>query len=172
MIGGLRSSVRFVWSGNGFQGRSGVPKLGMAEVAGEVLADAPQMSPRGSSQEPASPVRQPGQGNPSVSVEAISLDEAGFDESVHHPRQPARGEHDPLGELGHPQGMARSTSQPEEHVVGPESETVLLSELGIQLRNHLMMGVKERLPGPKLRLGESFHHERSVAMEHLRIQVS
>jgi hypothetical protein len=35
-----------------------------------------------------------------------------------------------------------------------------------------MMGVKERLPGPKLRLGESFHHERSVAMEHLRIQVS
>jgi hypothetical protein len=164
--------VGFVRPGDRLEGRGSAPKLGIGEAAGEVIADPPQVRARCSSQQSASPIGQPCQRDPGVSLEPIPLDEAGPGQPIHHPGQPARREHHSLGELAHTQAVSRSTSQTEQNVVGPEGEAVLLLQFRIQARDHLVMGVKEGLPGAQLRFGELVRHECSLATWYLRVQLS
>jgi hypothetical protein len=141
-----------VRAGDGLQPGGDVPKLSLGQPAGEVLADASEMRPGGSPNDLASLIGQPGEHDSSVSLETIPSDQAASHESVHHSSEPAWRHHHAFGQLGHPQRTIRSPSEAKQHVVGAEVEPVFRAELGVEVPDHLIVGMKERLPGSKLRV--------------------
>ena len=153
--------MRFVGTRDGLQGRGDVPKLGLAEPAGVVLADSPDVRPGRLAEDLASPVGQAGKHDPRVLIGPIPLDEALADQPVHHSGQAAGRHHHSLRKVGHSQAPASSTSEAKQDVVCPEGKTVLLAEVGVQLLHHVVVCVKERLPGSKLHVAEARFHRQS-----------
>ncbi len=130
-----------------------------------MLADPSQVRSCGSQQRVASLVRQPGQRDPAVSREPSSLDEAFVHQPVHGTGESAGREHDLLGQFGHPEAMTGSSAQAEQHVVVAEREAVFGAQLGVELFDHVVMGVQQRLPCPQFGLAEVRSHEGESSTE-------
>jgi hypothetical protein len=140
------------------QARRHVAQLGLAQLAGEVLADAPKMRLGRPAQNVASLIGYTRQHHPSIVLDSISPNHSGLDEPVDDPGEPARGHHHPFGEIGHAKRSIRGSCQTEQDVVVGQRDPMLGSELGVERSGHLLVRVQECLPGSQLRLAEICLH--------------
>jgi threonine/homoserine/homoserine lactone efflux protein len=143
-----------VWSGDRFETGCDVPELHLVQPAGEVLPDPPQVGAGGAPEPLRSLFREARMDDPRILAVRPTSHQSLRDQPIDQSRQPAGGEEDPLGQIGHAQRSVRSAGQPEEDVVGGEREVVLLSELPVELPDDLVVGMEERLPRPHLGLGD------------------
>jgi hypothetical protein len=150
--------VGLMRAGDPLQCRGHVPKLGFVQPPGEVFADAPKVRPCGISEDTATRVGQARQHHSAIPLEPVPLDQALVDQSVHRAGEAAWREHDPLGELGHPQHVARSAGQSQEHVVLGERQSVFPVKLILEPADDVVVGMQERLPSSKLGLAEFARH--------------
>jgi threonine/homoserine/homoserine lactone efflux protein len=150
--------MRLVRAGDPPQRQGHVPKLGLAQPPGEVFADAPKVRPCGVSEYPPTRVGQARQHHPAISLEPVPPDQALVDQSVHRASEAAGREHDPLGQLGHPQRVAWSAGQPKEHIVLGERQAVFSVKLLLEPADDVVVSMQERLPGSNLGLAEFARH--------------
>jgi hypothetical protein len=152
-----------VRAGDGLQACSDVPKLRLGQSPGKVLANASHVRRRSSPHDLPSVIGQPGEHDPRVSLDSFPSDEAISHEPVHHPREPARRHHHPTREFRHPERSVRRPREANQHVVVAEGEFVLRSEVGVELADRVIMGMKQGLPGSEFRLAQLRRHASSLA---------
>ncbi len=140
-------SVRFVRPGDDLEGRGHAAELLVGEQAGEVLADAPQVGPCGSSRASAAGIGQRGMHDPVVAGAAVARDQLPFDQSIHDSGKTARREHRALCEFGHLQSPVRRARESDKHVVVAQADVVRVTQLEVQLLGYLLMRMEQCLPG-------------------------
>ena len=94
-----------------------------------------------------------------VSRITLSTYETFLLESVHDPCEPARRDHDALGELAHRELPIFGASKAQQHIVLGEGELVPATELGVQDPRDLMVRMEKSLPGVHLRVAKLFPHD-------------
>jgi hypothetical protein len=158
-------------AGDRLESRRDVSELCLAQLAGEMLADPPEVSPGGSPKPPQPFIGEARLHHPGVLGVGVAFDESLGDQPIDEPCQAAGREQHPLGQVRHAQGSARRAGQPEKDVIGGEREVVLPAKLEIELPDDLVIGVEESLPRPHLRLGETAgSHLPRVASRNLHVQ--
>ena len=111
-----------------------------------MLVDAAQMR-RGRPAQGGPSVRgQDRVGRAAVARTGLPAHEAVVDHAVHETGEPARAEHDGVGEVAHAQPATRRPLQVQQHLVPREGQAPLLLELVTQHAEDPPVGAQELLP--------------------------
>ncbi len=129
------------------QGRGDRLRLGVGQVAGEVLLDPGQVA-RGGGAQPIPPGRgEHGEDRALVLRVAFAHHQAGPGQVVDHPAHPLPTEHHPRSQLAHPQPALRRRVQLQQHVVPGQRQLVCCGQLPLQRRDQCRMHAQQRRPG-------------------------
>ena len=148
----------FVGPRHDLQRRCQVAQLCLAQQAGEMLTDAPEVRLRCLPDDGTAVLGEMGEDDAGVLVASSPFHQPVPLQLVDQARQAARREHHPVGQVRHPQRVAGCPSQAEEDVVVTERDAVLGPELCVERPRQVVVGMEKRLPRAELGVADSGLH--------------